>query len=173
MSLSMLVTGYALREAIKQWELRKDAANRVFDESLKIFPGEEKPHPSKLIEQYLAAEVAIAQLQTAQAQYNLLVAFDFEGRKITLCEAVKSLGGYSRVEKLWRTAAGGGKKERYGYNDNNERDSTKIYAVQVVTPMQGVEQATVAARRASALRAGIATGNATTCEISLNPELLK
>lgn len=169
----MLVTGYQLREAIKQWELRKDAANRVFDESLKIFPGEEKPHPSKLIEQYLAAEVAIAQLQTAQAHYNLIVSFDFEGHKITLCEAVKSLGGYSRVEKLWRTAAGGGKKERYGHSSDDERDTTKIYAVQVVTPMQGVEQATIAAKRASALRAGIATGNATPCETRLNPELLK
>lgn len=167
----MLVTGYALREAIKQWELRKDAANRVFEDSLKVFPGEEKPHPSKLIEQYLAAEVAIAQLQTAQSQYNLLNTFDFEGRKITLCEAVKSLGGYSRVEKLWRTASGG-KKDRYGHNDD-ERDPEKIYSVQVVTPSMGVEQSSIAARRASALRAGIATSNATMADIDLNPELLK
>jgi hypothetical protein len=168
----MLVTGYALREAIKQWELRKDAANRVFEDSLKVFPGEDKPHPSKLIEQYLAAEVAIAQLQTAQAQYNLLVSFDFEERTMTLCEAVKSLGGYGRVEKLWRTASGG-KKERYGSSSDDERDPEKIYAVQVVKPMQGVEQSTIAAKRASALRAGIATGNATTVVITLNPELLK
>lgn len=169
----MLVTGYALREAIKQWELRKDAANRIFDDSLKVFPGEVKTHPEVLIKQYLAAEVAIAQLQTAQAQYNLLVTFDFEGRLITLCEAVKSLGGYSRVEKLWRTASGGGKKDRYYGGTSDERDPTKTYAVQVVSPMDGVEQSTIAARRASALRAGIATGNATTCEIGLNPELLK
>lgn len=168
----MLVTGYALREAIKQWELRKDAANRVFEDSLKVFPGEDKPHPSKLIEQYLAAEVAIAQLQTAQALYNLLVRFDFEGRTITLCEAVKSLGGYSRVEKLWRTASGG-KKDRYGYGSENERDPAKTYAVQVVSPMQGVEQSTLAAKRASALRAGIATGNATTADVDLKPDLLK
>lgn len=167
----MLVTGYALREAIKQWELRKDAANRVFEDSLKVFPGEEKPHPSKLIEQYLAAEVAIAQLQTAQSQYNLLNTFDFEGRKITLCEAVKSLGGYSRVEKLWRTAAGG-KKDRYGHNDDM-RDPEKIYSVQVVTPAMGVEQSSIAARRASALRAGIAASNATMTDLDLNPELLK
>lgn len=169
----MLVTGYALREAIKQWELHKDAANRVFDESLKIFPGEVKPHPRELIAQYLAAEVAIAQLQTAQAQYNLLVRFDFEGRTMTLCEAVKSLGGYSRVEKLWRTASGGGKKDRYYAGSPDERDPTKTYAIQVVTPMDGVHQSTIAARRASLLRAGIATGNATTCDIDVNPELLK
>lgn len=168
----MLVTGYALREAIKQWELRKDAANRVFADSLKVFPGEEKPHPSKLIEQYLAAEVAIAQLQTAQAQYNLLVRIDFEGCPMTLCEAVKSLGGYSRVEKLWRTAAGGDKKDRYGHNDD-ERDPEKIYSVRVVKPAMGIEQSTIAAKRASALRAGIATGNATSAAILLNPELLK
>lgn len=169
----MLVTGYALREAIKQWELRKDAANRVFEDSLKVFPGEDKPHPSKLIEQYLAAEVAIAQLQTAQAQYNLMNTFDFEGRKITLCEAVKSLGGYGRVEKLWRTAAGGGKKDRYGSSSNDERDPEKIYSVQVVTPSMGVEQSSLAARRASTLRAGIATSNAVMAAIDLNPELLK
>ena len=168
----MLVTGYALREAIKQWELRKDAANRVFEDSLKVFPGEDKPHPSKLIEQYLAAEVAIAQLQTAQSQYNLMNTFDFEGRKITLCEAVKSLGGYSRVEKLWRTAAGGGKKDRYGHNDD-ERDPEKIYSVQVVKPAMGVEQSSMAARRSSALRAGIATSNAVMAALDLNPELLK
>jgi hypothetical protein len=167
----MLVTGYALREAIKQWELRKDAANRVFEDSLKVFPGEDKPHPSTLIAQYLAAEVAIAQLQTAQAQYNLINAFDFEERRITLCEAVKSLGGYGRVEKLWRTASGG-KKDRYGSSED-ERDPEKIYSVQVVTPMQGVEQSTIAAKRASALRAGIATANATVVELDLNPDLLK
>lgn len=169
----MLVTGYALREAIKQWELRKDASNRVFEDSLKIFPGEDKPHPSKLIEEYLAAEVAIAQLQTAQAMYNLEVTFDFEERLITLCEAVKSLGGYSRVEKLWRTAAGGSKKDRYYGGTADERDPAKTYAVQVVSPMQGVEQSTIAAKRASALRAGIATGNATSKAIVLNPALLK
>jgi len=155
----MKVTGYQIREAIKQWELRKDAASRVLDDSLKVFPGEEKPHPSILIGDYLQAEVAIAQLQTLQSRYNLAIKFDFEGKDMSLCEAVKSLGGYSRVEKLWRLASAGGKKDRY-YGKEDERDPTKQYAKQVVSPTEGVKLATNAARRASALRAGIATCNA-------------
>jgi hypothetical protein len=165
-------TGYALREAIKQWELRKDAASRVFDTTLMKFPGEEKPNPEELINKYFEAEMAIAQLQTAQSEYNLHVSFAFEDKFITLSEAVKSLGGYSRVEKLWRTASGGGKKESY-YRNDNERDPTKQYATQVIAPMEGVEKATIAARRASALRAAIATGNAKELDVNFNPELLK
>lgn len=170
----MIVTGYLLREAIKQWELRKDAASRVFDTTLTKFPGEEKPIPGDLIDQYFAAEIAIAKLQTAQSAYNLFVSFPFEeNEKMTLCEAVKSLGGYSRVEKLWRTASGGGKKDRYYGNSDTERDPEKIYAIQVVTPMDGVEKASVAARRASALRAAIATACTQSVDIQVNPELFK
>lgn len=166
----MKVTGYAIREAIKQWELRKDASSRVFDDSLKVFPGESKPHPQELIERYLLAEVSIAKLQTLQSKYNLSITFDFEGNEMTLCEAVKSLGGYSRIEKLWRSASGG-KKDRYYGSSADERDPTKTYAVQVVAPMEGVEKATIAARRASALRSAIATGNAQEREFDVNPEL--
>lgn len=167
----MKITGYQLREAIKQWELRKDAASRIFEDCLKVFEGENKLHPSKVIDQLLLAETSIAKLQTVQAHYNLYVHVQFEGERITLCEAVKSLGGYSRVEKLWRVASGGGKKDRY-FRDDNERDPTKQYAKQVVSALEGVEKATIAAKRASALRAAIATGNAEEVEMDLNPALL-
>ena len=154
----MRVTGYQLREAIKVWELRKDAASRMFDDSLKIFPGDNKDHPQVIIASLIAAEIAIAKLQTAQSKYNLAISFPFEGDVITLCEAVKSLGGYARVEKLWRATAGE-KKEKYSYRDTTERDPTKEYATYVVKPAESAAAAAKAAKVASTLRALIAQHN--------------
>jgi hypothetical protein len=157
------VTGYKIREAIKQWELRKDAASRVFDDSLKIYPGETKEHPVDAVKQYLAAEYAIAKLQEAQAMYNLQVKVPFDGELITLGFAVKALGGLARAEKMWRSATGS-KKERYGYSAD-ERDPNKIYAQTQVSASDALKNATSAAKRASAMRAAIAQGNAEEHEI--------
>lgn len=69
----MKITGYAIREAIKQQELRRDTASRTFADTLKVFPGEEKDSPETVVAAFLTAEKAIARLQTAQARYNILV----------------------------------------------------------------------------------------------------
>lgn len=171
----MKITGYALREAIKQHELRRDTAAHGFNGSLKAFPGEVKDTPSKVIETFLSAETAIARLQVAQMQYNLIVTVTpTMGEKMSLAEAIKRVGGLGRVEKMWRSAAGP-KKDRYGnYLDEDEIDPTRVRSKPTMTPTEAVKMATAAGKRAGALRAAIATSNATQVEIEgLDPELFE
>jgi hypothetical protein len=173
----MKVTGYMLREAIKRHELRRDVAARSFNDSLKAFPGEVKDNPADIVEQFLAAERATAALQTAQMRYNLAVKIDLYGHgwdrtTMTLAEAIKLIGGEGRVEKMWRSAAGPSKKDRY-YSDD-EIDPSHIRAQPTIKPQEAVKLATVAGKRAGALRAAIATANATEVEIEdLSPALFE
>ena len=173
----MKVTGYILREALKRHELRREVAARTFDDSLKAFPGEVKDNPVDIVEQFLAAERATAALQTAQMRYNLAVKVNLHGHgwdhtTMTLAEAIKLVGGEGRVEKMWRSAASPGKKDRYYSED--EIDPSHIRAQPTMKPQEAVKLATEAGRRAGALRAAIATANATEVEIEdLSPALFE
>lgn len=163
----MKTTGYALREAIKQHELRRDTAARAFNGSLKAFEDEKgsKETPNQVVDAFLKAERAIAKLQTAQARYNLLTIVEANGEKMTLSEAIKTVGGIARAEKMWRTATGP-KPDRYSsYHNEDERDPNKVIAKPTVTPSQAVSQATLMGKRAGGLRAAIATANAREVEI--------
>jgi len=179
----MKTTGYALREAIKQHELRRDTAARAFQGSLKAFPGEDKETPVQVVDAFLKAEQSIAKLQTAQARYNLTVRVEVAGlghylgdkTTITLSEAIKSIGGIARAEKMWRSAAGP-KPDRYGgYRDNeDELDPTKVRSKATITASKAVELASLVAKRAGSLRAAIATANAREVEIEdLDPTLFE
>jgi hypothetical protein len=169
----MKTTGYALREAVKLQELRRDTAARAFTGSLKAFPGEGKEAPQSVVEGFLKAESAIAKLQTAQARYNLTVTVTVEGQSITLSEAIKSIGGVARAEKMWRSAAGP-KPDRYASFNEDEIDPSKVRAKATIAPMEAVKLAAVLAKRAGALRAAIATGNTRELEIeNLDPSLFE
>lgn len=176
----MKVTGYMLREAIKQHELRRDTAASAFDGSLKVFPGETKEAPASVVEKFLTAEEAVAKLQTAQMRYNLAVMVEaFVGHyasdkeQTSLAEAIKTVGGYGRAEKMWRSAANPNKKERYGFNDD-EMDPTRVRATATITSSEAMKQATFAGKRAGNLRAAIATANAKEVEIEdLSPALFE
>ncbi len=155
----MKITGFLLREAIRRHELRRDTAVNQFDDSLSKFPGEDKRSPDSITEEFVAAEAAVAKLQAAQSAYNLRVEVDVLGEKMTLCEAVKRLGGAGRIEKMWRTAAGG-KKDRYNsYNPDNVRREGETRAERTVSVDAAMHRARKLAAVASALRAEIARGN--------------
>jgi hypothetical protein len=169
----MKVTGFLLREAIRRWELRRDTAAKQFDEVLTKFPGEEKQSPSVIAEAFSKAEASIASLQAAQNRYNLFVLVDVFETKMTLCEAVKRVGGAGRLDKMWRTAVTG-KKDPYG-RDNTTRQADTVYAVRVVSPEDAMKRADKAAALAGAFRAAIAKGNCfelDTGEIQIDPALL-
>ena len=171
----MKITGYMLRESIKQHELRRDTAARAFPGTLNKFPNEEKETPHQAVKTFLEAEDAIVRLQVAQSLYNLAVKVEANGEKMTLEEAIKRIGGYARAEKMWRSAAGP-KNDRYSSYGNNdrERDHTKVFAKETVTSTEAVKFATAAAKKAGALRAAIATGNASSVEMEdLDPTLFE
>lgn len=46
----MKITGWQLREALKMWELRKGAAEKLFPESLHKFKGEVKDSPQDILD---------------------------------------------------------------------------------------------------------------------------
>ncbi len=169
----MKTTGYALREAIKQFELRRDTAARAFNGTLKAFPDDKKDKPTEVVAQFLTAEKAISRLQVAQMRYNLVVTVEVQGEKMTLAEAIKRIGGDARAEKMWRSAAGPA-PERYGYNNDDVRDPNQVRATATITAGEATKLASGAAKRAGAFRAAIAVGNAREIELEdLDPALFE
>lgn len=169
----MKVTGYQLREAIRRHELTRDTAYNMFQKVQHVFEGEKKVHPREVMQDFLRAEEAVVKLQEAQQKYNLEVSVDVQGQKLTLCSAVKRLGGAGRAEKMWRDAVCE-KKERYGSSYQQlERQEGTIVAQKVLGYEETLTAANKAAGYAGALRAAVALGNSTVVDISLDETLLR
>ena len=171
----MKVTGIQLREAIKRWNLRKDTASTHFNESLWRFPDDEStlPKPQELAEQFAKAEVAVANLQTAQTRYNLAVTISVSGETMTLCDAVKRIGGAGRLEKMWRSATKATGRDNWrGVATTRSKD--EVQARRMVSIGDALELATAAGKKAGDLRDAIAVGNTNAIEIEgLDPALLE
>lgn len=174
------VTGYALRNAIKSNEMKLEAAQRVFNDSLVKFPSEVKVNPEDAMDLIDALETEIAQLQATQSVYNGLVKVKVLGAEMTLAEAVKRQGGAGRVVSLWKKASGAVTSDRYrryeepvyANLDSKAREAGREYAVRTITDMKATENAVKAERFASALRGAIAEGNAVAVDLDLDPSLL-
>lgn len=168
----MKTNGYGLREAIKLHKLRSDEAASSFDSTLKTFESDTKESPQVVVERYLAAEAAVSRLQTAQAEYNLIVKVTVDGVTITLSEAIKRTGGLGRAEKMWRSAASP-KKDRYATFEDT-RDPTREHAKSTITAIEASALASKVAKTASRFRAAIATANTTEVDIiDLDPALFE
>lgn len=159
----MKVTGYQLREAIQTWKLRKTTAEASFTDSLSKFEGETKEAPIAIVEQVLAAEMAIVRLQVAQTQYNLLVKVNVPGEgSLSLAEVIKVSGVIGRIEKVW---AGTTARDPYGYGNSRVRDPSQLRAEATITPKEILAQTTALSKRAGAYRAAIGGGNTHEVEI--------
>ncbi len=171
----MKINGFLIREAIRRWDLRRDAAANVFKQSLFRFSGEVKTSPIEIEARFVRAESATASLQTSQSRYNLLVMVVVFDMEITLSEAIKRIGGAGRLEKMWREAAAP-KRDSYSYErDIMERELDKERAAPTLTENEIMDRAHKAAAYAGALRAAIAAGNGTLIEhsdINLDSSLL-
>lgn len=171
--MQMKVTGYQLREAIKQQTLRRDTTAQAFNGSLKKFPEEKKDAPSDVMNEFLQAESAVAKLQIAQMRYNLAVQVTVLGETMPLGEAIKRIGGPARAEKMWRSATGP-KGDRYFSREDDEFDPAKVRAVATLSVKEALKLAQGAAKLAGALRAAVAMGNAEAVEINdLTPALFE
>lgn len=167
----MKISGYKLQHALRELTHARDIAAGQFDDALKAFPGDEKPTPEKVMTAFLDAEAKIARLQTVQGDYNLRVKVDVLGKRMSLSEAVKLVGGAGRAEKMWRSAAAP-KKDRYGY-DRDERTEGTIIAKRTISTEAATQKAKEAARWASALREAIQVGNATEVEFEVDEALFE
>ncbi len=169
----MQIDGYALREALKQWELRKDAAEKAFTSSLHKFADEKKDAPQQVVDAYLKAEDAISKLQVAQMRYNLAVKVEVQGEKMTLAEAIKRVGGAGRVEKMWKGATPQERHHRYG-DDGLTRTAGQERAEATIDAKTVVSLATQASKRSGAYRAAIAKTNGVSLDIEdLSPALFE
>jgi hypothetical protein len=174
--MKMKVSGYTLREAIKEYELRSSAAATGFDRTIRAFKSEvesgAKDKPQEVVDRFLASQLAVARLQTVQSEYNLKVFLTVDGSSISLTQAVKMIGGLARAEKMWRSVASP-KKDRYGYDDlDRERDPTKERAEAQITQKEAARLSSQLARKAGRLRAAIATDNATEIELDFDSTLI-
>lgn len=169
------ITGFALREAIKRWEMVRETASKQWSNSLFIFESSEKVSPDDLMKSYKDAERAVAALQTAQARYNINVKVKVLAEEMTLAEAVKLVGGAGRMEKMWKSHAAETGTDRYSRVEMT-RSKEQEYAKRSVSVKDCLKRATEAAKFAGAIRAAIAEGNSTKVDIAslnLDPKLLE
>lgn len=166
----MKITGYRLQHVIREKDAELSVVISQFGDAFMVFPDDDKPHPKDLHKRISKLEEEITELQVAQARYNLEVEVEILGKKMTLSQAVKLVGGAGRAEKMWRGKASL-KKDRYSYGDDS-RDKEHIYAKRVMTPEECLAEAKTSARWAAAIREAIQVANATEIEIDVGAELL-
>jgi len=140
----MQVTGYKLQHAIREANDLKNLTASQWDDSLHAFADDKKMSPEDVMEKYLKHERRMVALQVAQAKYNLAVNVRVLDKEMTLCEAIKLVGGAGRTEKMWKAAAGGKKRDRYSYRDDLTRDAGQERAERTITIEAALAQATSA-----------------------------
>lgn len=170
------ITGFALREAIKRFEMMRETSSKQWSDSLFVFENDkDKVSPDDLMKTYQGAERAVAALQTCQARYNIQVKVRVLSEEMTLAEAVKLVGGAGRMEKMWKSHATNTGGDRYSRSETS-RSKDNEYAKRSISIKDALKRATEAAKYAGAVRAAIAEGNSTKVtlsSISLDPKLLE
>lgn len=169
----MQVTGYALREALRKWQLKRETAAAQFADSLFEFPTArgKKPTPDAIAEKVDRAERAIAALQTAQSVYNHKVWVAWKSpdgeQTVRLTSAIKLIGAFGRIEKLWRVAATG-KKDKYAHyrsDDPGRLKEGELLAERTISPEDAAARVETYAAQLGVLRQAVAIGNASALDI--------
>ena len=155
------VTGYKLREALQMWSMKCFNATQAFEAAGWVFPGESRQGvpQAEALKQVFNAEAAMSKLQTYQAEYNSKVNVVVGKESMTLLEAVKTLGGAGRIERLLRVAGRASPTVAY-------RETDKIYATREIPVEKLQEHAQAATKYSNQIRMAIAAGNAVEVEIS-------
>lgn len=169
----MKVTGYRLQYEIKEAKHERDVAAVLFTDGLWQFKDENKPKPPMAMKVYRQAENRIVALQEAQAKYNLAVMVEVQGQKMSLCRAIKAVGGAGRIEQMWREIAKSSQARVDAFGiPARVRDADAEQAEQTISAQEAAGLAKEAGRYASALRQAIQVGNATEVDIELAPSVL-
>lgn len=161
----MKVTGYKIRQVLKEAQLELSTIQTTFDESLYYFNEEEKGDPAKIMSQIGELEDKISKILTIQTRYNLAVTAKFGNKELTLEHLVKAVGGAGRASKLWRNAAKGEKLEPYERRHSMTREKDKTYAKPSISKEDALALAKEAEKIAAAIRNAIAIGNLTEVEM--------
>lgn len=146
------ITGYMLRDAIKQAEFRVETTLAQFNDSLFTFPEEKKPSPEESALEYEKAQMALVHLRTAQARYNL--AIQLAGFELSLAEGIKKLTALCAVDKIWR-----GTTHQNAYR-SMVRNTEQVVATMTVTAEMKGAKVKAYAKQIGKLRQAIAVANA-------------
>jgi hypothetical protein len=171
----MQVNGFQIREAIKQWTLKREMAVKVFNDAGFLFDGETKTHPIEAAEAVRHSDEAVARLETFQQAFNASSIVVFGDKRITLSQAVKMIAGIGRLENLWKTYAskgltGNDSHRSYGETPGTIRKEGEIHAKRALDLATCVAQAAKYAKAQAALRALISSANGT--QISVPNDLV-
>lgn len=168
----MKLNGYMLREALRNLELRKDMLRSEVTSNLYTFAA----HPPDVVgtaEELLNVEKDLAEIQSVQARYNCEVSVIVEGRSMKLIEAVKLIGGASRMESLWRKAA-----ETYLSNTGRgygvpTKVADSVEATRTLSAEQLLKVTKDAVAFHSALRSAIAEANSRMMDMDVRESIEK
>ena len=156
------INGFQIREALSRWRARLKVADGQFKDSIWAFADETwKLHPDEVMNEFTSADAAICALEVAQQKYNELVRSNIGSETFSMSLLVKMVGGAGRTAAHWRLAATDSGKEGRYYQRTNERDKDTIQANRRINMADAAKLAEKADKRASAIRAAIARGNAT------------
>jgi hypothetical protein len=168
----MKISGYRLREALRNKRTLRDVMATRFNETLWQF-GDEGAKPQDVANSFRDADHAVAALEEAQQFYNQQVHVMVSGKKMTLARAIKLVGGAGRLEKMWRSAAHDTGRDRYSYREMT-RKTDEEHAKRMVSVDESIQLAQESARFASSLRSAIAEANAREVEIeNLSSDLVE
>ncbi len=168
----MKISGYRLREALRNKRTLRDVLATRFNDTLWQFKGSEEASPKEISERFVEADHAVASIEAAQQLYNQQVTVRIGGEKMSLSLAIKLVGGAGRHEKMWRSAAVDKGRDRYTMRETS-RKLDEEQAVRMVSVDDSLDAAMKAAQHASELRSSIAEANSNEIEIDLSPDLLK
>lgn len=166
----MKISGFGLQLALKRLTAQRELELARFGETLYQFEGEKKPHPDEVAEKYLQLERKIAKVQSAQAKYNSGIDLG----PMSLQEAVKFIGGLTRLERLWKGQVKPKETPRWmgGEGNSKIRDKEKDYAMAVFSTDELMTRAMRTNGQVAELRAAIQRFNAnekTLEELGLSP----
>lgn len=163
----MKLTGTQIRNELKMLTTELSARTNNFDELLTYKAGETIPNVIGEAQTMLDLETKIGVWQAAQKQYNTEVPISFKGKSINLQQAVSIVGGYSRVSKLFRTAAGAGKKDPYAMRrSRRSSDTSTVVTFDSITTEEAIKQFKRVESDANLLRSAIGKANNIEVEIS-------
>ncbi len=176
----MQITGYKIMDALEALKEKAQQLDAGFLGSIFVFADESKPDPVESMAGYEQVESRIARLQELQSNYNLRVALDFEGERITLERAIKLQGVMGRLKNQWQAAAKlepGRGMTRRGYYFEQCDEFTRAKDVEIARRQVSREAAEGLADKyaklAVKLKQLVRAGNAQAVEIDADPALFE
>ena len=171
--MTIEVTGYMIRTGIETATRHRDGLVSLFKNSTKKFSGEEKDDLKAISKNLEQAELNLVELQVIQDLYNQAVVVNnpsFGGDRFTLSQAIKMVGGLSRMEKIWKDA---GETTDRIYGRHDQRVEGTEYATLAVPVKESTAISESFSKRKSTLSRLISEANGTKINMQVTDGLLE